>query len=106
MLALRSGDTASRKAGDSGLGALLNVARSGSSGTTVATGVRGLSAEDIQQAHEDHQELKKLERYKVSAAEARSFAAQGKLAEHGVDYLPAPAGTATANTEQPGWGAQ
>src|SRR4051812_45747084 len=40
MLALRYGGAA--KSGDSGIGRLFSVARTGSSGTTVTTGVRGL----------------------------------------------------------------
>ena len=46
MLALRYGSGAAR-AGDSGAAQLFNVARTGSSGTQVTTGVRGLEAEQI-----------------------------------------------------------
>src|SRR4249920_4042499 len=46
MLALRYGaQGATARGGDSGIGRLFSAARTGSSGTTVTTGVRGLDAD-------------------------------------------------------------
>lgn len=89
MLSLRFGDAAQQKSGDSGLAALFNVAKSGSSGSTVTTGVRGLSEENLRNPHPNPQELKKLQRYKVSKNTARQFARSGKLKAEQVAYLPA-----------------
>jgi len=88
MLSLRSDSTA-EKQGDTGLKTLLNVGRSGSSGTTVATGVRGLSEEDLKNAKPNPQELEKLKNYAVDKAQAEKFARDAKLKPQKLDYLPA-----------------
>lgn len=104
MLSLRLGDGTARK-GDSGIGALLSVARSGSSGTTVATGVRGLSEEDLKNARPNPEELKKMERLAASPQDARKFAGSANLGSQQVDYLPAPAGSAPAASDNASpWG--
>jgi hypothetical protein len=80
MLALRYGATGpGRRSGDSGLSQLFNVARTGSSGTQVTTGVRGLDAEQIANAAPNAVELKKMQGFAASADAAAKFAAQGKL---------------------------
>ncbi len=79
MLALRYGAPGAAKAGDSGLSQLFNVARTGSSGTQVTTGVRGLEAEQITNAQPNATELKKMQGYAASRDAAASFASQGKL---------------------------
>ena len=84
MLALRYGGSA--KSGDSGIGRLFSVARTGSSGTTVTTGVRGLDGDQIKTAQPNAAELKKLHGYAVNAQAAGSFAASGKLEAQKVDY--------------------
>jgi len=84
MLALRYGGAA--KSGDTGIGRLFSVARTGSSGTTVTTGVRGLDGDQIKTAQPNAAELKKLHGYAVSAQAAGSFAASGKLEAQKVDY--------------------
>ena len=88
MLAIRMA-TADSKSGDSGVGALFNVARTGSSGTAVATGVRGLDKEKIQNAKPNPAELEKLSGYSAAKADAERFA-EGKpvLKTESVDYLP------------------
>jgi hypothetical protein len=78
MLALRYGSGAAR-AGDSGVAQLFNVARTGSSGTQVTTGVRGLDAEQIANASPNAGELKKMQKFSASPEAAAKFAAQGKL---------------------------
>lgn len=88
MLSLRFGD-AQKKSGDSGLGALFNVATTGSSGSTVATGVRGLSEENLKNPHPAPQELQQLKHYAVGKQEAQRFARAGKLQPQQVAYLPA-----------------
>jgi hypothetical protein len=87
MLSLRSDNTAAKQ-GDSGLQSLLNVGRSGSSGITVATGVRGLSEEDLKNAHPNPRELEKLQNYAVNKAKAEKFARDAKMKTRKLDYLP------------------
>jgi hypothetical protein len=104
MLSLRLGDGTARK-GDSGIGSLLNVARSGSSGTTVATGVRGLSEEDLRNARPNTEELHKMERLAVTPQGARKFAVSANLANHRIDYLTPPVSSDPASSnDKPLWG--
>ena len=84
MLALRYGDSGKR--GDTGLAQLFNVARTGSSGTQVTTGVRGLDEEQLARAQPNAAELAKLNRFAVEREAAGNFAAQGKLSATSVDY--------------------
>ncbi len=86
MLSLRLGSGTATK-GDSGIGALFNVARSGSSGNTVTTGVRGLSEEDLRTARPNPQELKRMQQFSVSAAEAQKFASAARLQTQPVEYI-------------------
>lgn len=82
--------TGDAKSGDSGFGSLINVARSGRSGNTgvtVATGVRGLSPEDLKNAMPAPEAVKKLDGYAVPKKEAESFAAKGSLQRQTVDYI-------------------
>ena len=90
MLSLRFGDAAAKKSGDTGLGALFNVVTTGSSGSTVATGVRGLSEENLKNPHPNPQALKQLHGFEVGKRAAQKFARAGKLRTQHVDYLPAP----------------
>jgi hypothetical protein len=86
MLALRFGGAAPAKPGASGLTQLFNVARTGTSGTQVTTGVRGLEADQIAAAQPNPAELAKLEKFAADAGAAEKFAAQGKLAPTSVEY--------------------
>ncbi len=89
MLSLRFGDAAAqKKSGDSGLGALFSVATTGGSGSTVSTGVRGLSEEKLKNPQPNPQAMKELQRYATGRNEAQSFGKSGKLATHRIDYLP------------------
>ena len=90
MLSLRFGDAAQKKGGDSGLGTLFNVAQTGGSGSTVTTGVRGLSEENLKNPHPNPQALEELNRYAVNKRDAQRHAGSGKLSAHRVDYIPAP----------------
>lgn len=82
--------------GDSGIKSLFNVALTGSSGTVVATGVRGLSEEDLKNAQPNPQELKKMRSYAVGKSEAQEFSKVAKLVPQRIDFVPAP--TARAQT--------
>jgi hypothetical protein len=89
MLSLRYGTAGGAPAGDSGIAQLFNVARTGSSGTQVTTGVRGLDAEQIATAKPDTAQLIRLDGYSASPEEALGFAREGKLQAQTVAY-PAP----------------
>ena len=85
MLSLRLGGAAA-KPGASGLTQMFNVARTGTSGTQVTTGVRGLDAEQIANAQPNPAELAKLEKFAADRDAATGFASQGKLSPTSVDY--------------------
>jgi len=87
MLSLRGSSTATKR-GDSGFQSLFNIGRSGSSGFTVATGVRGLSEEDLKNAKPDQREFEKLQNFEVNKAKAENFARAAKLKSQRLDYLP------------------
>jgi len=86
MLSLRFGGDAPAKPGASGLSQAFNVARTGTSGTQVTTGVRGLDAEQIAAAQPNPAELAKLQGFAADRDAAASFAAQGKLDAKPVEY--------------------
>jgi hypothetical protein len=86
MLVLRYAGTGEAKQGDSGIVQIFNVARTGTSGTQVTTGVRGLDAEQLAKARPNAAELKKLQGYAASAEAAAGFAASGKLEARSIDY--------------------
>jgi hypothetical protein len=86
MLALRYAATADARQGDTGIVQLLNVARTGTSGTQVATGVRGLDHEQLKNAKPNPGELKRLQNYRASPDAAAAFAERGRLQSRTVDY--------------------
>lgn len=87
MLSLQLESGAQGKRGDSGLGSLFNVAATGKSGSTVTTGVRGLSEEQLKNAQPDAKALQAAKRNAVTPEAAKQFATQGKLEAQSVDYL-------------------
>ncbi len=87
MLSLR-GDSTAKQSGDSGLQSMINVGRSGSSGITMTTGIRGLSEEDLKNAHPNPGEFNKLQNYAANKAKAEKFARDAKLKTQQLDYLP------------------
>ncbi len=89
MLSLRLGNGAAKQ-GDLGLASVLNAARTGSSGITVTTDVRGLSEEELRNAHPNPVELDKVERITVTAQDAHEFAVSANLNAVSVAYLPPP----------------
>ena len=95
MLSIRIAAGTEPGDGDSGVKSLFNVARTGSSGTTVATGVRGLDKEQIQNAQPNPAELQKLSAFGSAKPDAEQFAAgEPPLKAQTIEYLPAPGGTA------------
>lgn len=85
LLNLRTG---SDQKGEGSLGTLASVFKTGSSGNTVSTGVKGLSEEKLKIAEPNDAEAAKLNKQKVSENDARSFAKQGKLSTQTINYLP------------------
>lgn len=81
--------TGSGQSGDSGINAVASLFKTGSSGNTVSTGVKGLSETQLKNAQPNPEEAKRLDKYKNTNADARSFAQQGKLSAQQVDYLQA-----------------
>lgn len=75
LLAVRL-DGGARARGDSGVGKAVNVALSGSSGTAVATGVRGLDQEQIATVEPDLAAVDALDLHASTQDDARAFAAQ------------------------------
>lgn len=85
MLALRYAPGTARQ-GDSGLSQAINVARTGTSGTRVTTGVRGLEAEDIATARPNPVELSRMSTFAATRDSSTAFAESGKLQRQRVDY--------------------
>jgi hypothetical protein len=85
MLTLRYG-AAAAKPGATGVSQLFNVARTGTSGTQVTTGVRGLDAHDLANAQPNPAELAKLQDFASDRDAAAGFAAKGALTVKQVDY--------------------
>ncbi|QBC42786.1 SH3 domain-containing protein [Iodobacter fluviatilis] len=76
------------KAGESSTSlASLNPFKTGSSGSTVTTGVKGLSAEQLQNAQPNPEELSKLKNYTASDSDAQKSAAKEKLIAQEVAYI-------------------
>jgi len=90
MLSIRRGE-ARKGTGDAA--GLLGLAsgRAGTGNVVATTGIRGLSEEDLKAARFDAAQLTLAESYATGRAEAKKFAARGKLVARQVDYLPAPA---------------
>jgi hypothetical protein len=64
-----------------------SLLRTGSSGRTVTTGVKGMDEEDIRNATPDYAALETLGTLAVGASEARATAQKANLKENSVDYL-------------------
>lgn len=54
----------------------------------VATGVRGISEEQLASGASTAAELQALDRYAVSSGDARAFARDGELVSQSIDYAP------------------
>jgi len=88
MASLRLDQTAEAEEGSGWWASLFRTGRSSATWTTATTGIRGLSEADINNAAQDYDELATLDSYAVSAAEARTFAAQLPLKARQVAELP------------------
>jgi SH3-like domain-containing protein len=86
MLLLRHEGAGAARQGESGVVAAINVARTGTSGRQVTTGVRGLDAEQLANARPNAAELQKLQGYAASRDAAAQFAGAGELQAQRVDY--------------------
>ena len=75
--------------------ALGNVIKTGSSGQTVTTGVKGLSAEQIKQAEPNPAEVAKMDSYASSQSEATRAALQAKLIPQEVAALTTTSSSST-----------
>ena len=71
----------------SNVSSLSSMLRTGSSGRTVTTGVKGMDEQDIRNATPNYGELTRLEVLGVEADEARADAAKRPLIARKVDYL-------------------
>jgi len=89
MLSIRRGEA--RKGSGEAAGVLgLASGRSGTGKVVATTGIRGLSEKELKAAKYNEKELRKAESFAVTEAEARRFAAEGKLVARKVKYLSAP----------------
>jgi hypothetical protein len=103
MLSVRMGSPGETRSGSSGLGSLFGIGRSGSSGASVTTGVRGLDKEQIQNAQPNFAELQKMQGFGVSRQDAQAFAGgDPRLASQPVDYLTGSSAAAVPSTPPPG----
>lgn len=84
ILNLRTGSAVASAASG---GNPLSVFATGSRGSSVSTGVKGLSAEELMSASANHADVALLEQYAVSGSEANGFAAEVPLATNEVAYL-------------------
>ncbi|KAF0812037.1 hypothetical protein IGB42_03579 [Andreprevotia sp. IGB-42] len=95
--------TGSGKTGSSnGIGTLANVVTTGSSGTTVTTGVKGVSKEDLQKSEPDFKELAKLDGMAVSTQDAARAAQQAKLVVVLVPEIALPRGFSSSSSSSGG----
>lgn len=71
-------------------GGLLALAsgRAGTGKVVATTGIRGLNEEELKAAQFNTEQLTLAESYMVSQAQAKQFAAQGKLKSRAMEYLP------------------
>ena len=80
--------TGSGQQGDSGVSGLAAMFKTGSSGNTVSTGVKGLSGEDLTNAKPNPAEAAKMGNYASSSGDATQSAQQVKLSPQNVAFLP------------------
>ena len=77
--------------GDSGASSLASLFKTGSSGRSVATGVKGMSDEELTGATPSTEQVTKLSSLRVTADDARASAGRAGLKAQQVDWLPVPA---------------
>lgn len=79
--------TAGTQRGDSGAGAVASVFRTGSSGSSVSTGVKGMSEEDLTGAKPDPGQVRQLSAWRATEPDARQSARDAGLSAQSVRYL-------------------
>lgn len=84
ILNLRTG---SGLPGNDGGGSLVAAYRTGSSGTAVSTGIKGLSADQLMNASANTAEVALLDSFAADTGQAQQFAAQAPLTSQKVAYL-------------------
>ncbi|GAO36985.1 ligand-binding protein SH3 [Sulfuricella sp. T08] len=91
MLSIRRGEARKTSTGSeiTGLAGLAS-GRAGTGRVVATTGIRGLNEEELKAAKFNEAELKRAESSLTSRAEAKKFAAKGKLTARKLDYLPDP----------------
>jgi hypothetical protein len=82
ILNLRTGGAGVQDRGD-----LVAAFRTGATGSSVSTGIKGLSADELVSASPDHAEVALLDQYAVEAGDATAFAAEVPLATQDVAYV-------------------
>lgn len=90
---VRVGEGSQATKSGEGLAILKNVGetgRSGSTGIVATTGIRGMSAEELTNAKPDPEAVTAIERYRVTAGQAREYAKSAGLKEASVPALPKP----------------
>ena len=89
MLSVRRGEA---RKGSGDVAGVLGLAsgRAGTGSVVATTGIRGLSEEELKAAKYNEVELRKAESFAATEAEARKFAAEGRLVARKVEYLSAP----------------
>lgn len=97
MLSIRRGEA---RRGDGNAAGLLGLAsgRAGTGRVVATTGIRGLSEDELKEAKYDEAEVRRVESYATSKAEAQRFASSGKLVARKTMYLSAPG---SAHGERP-----
>jgi hypothetical protein len=86
MLSIRRSGKGATGATLTGVAALAS-GRAGTGKIVSTTGIRGLNEEELKNAKFNEKEVKAVESYTVSKAEAEKFAAQGRLKARQVPYL-------------------
>ncbi|MET0093822.1 MAG: hypothetical protein ABW120_09835 [Sedimenticola sp.] len=77
------------RSGEEGAAAFnfLTTGRSGYTGITAATGIRGLDSADLLNAHPDRKAVAELERFRAEDKSVKRFAAKGGLKHREVAYV-------------------
>jgi len=91
MSKIRKGEVSTQPTADSEAKGVLDLAsgRSGTGNVVSATGVRGLSEEQLKEAKFDASEVKKLESFAVPEQKVIHFAQAGKLVARQLEFIPA-----------------
>lgn len=96
LLNVRTGSGTASSSGNS-LGTLAKVLTTGSSGTTVTTGVKGLTSGEVTATHPDLAQLQKLDDYAISSTQAATTARAVPLKARQVPDIPSRAATTRSN---------